>query len=110
MTMYHILSGILFVTVLGFTLPAEGTEQPEKQSSQGGELLSSAQSEEQAAADSAAPQPRREGAKSGIAKDQLQTCLKNIPADSSAGQRMLAEQRCHSEQEAATSSHAAPTF
>lgn len=110
MIIHHILTGIMLATSFLIALPVEGAEQPQEQSAKGGELLSSAQNEEQAAADAAASQARREGARPGIAKDQLRSCLEKIPANSSAGQRMLAEQRCHSEQEARTSSHAAPSF
>ncbi len=108
MSRHHIFTGALLVTLSAFPLQVLGAEQSQE-SAKGAELLSSAQSEEQSAADAAA-QPRREGTRPGIAKDQLQACLEAIPPNSSAGQRMLAEKRCHDEQEARISSHAAPSF
>lgn len=110
MSMRYVLSGILLITSICSTLPVEGADQTPEPSQKGGELFSSTQSDEQTGADASTPQVRREGTRPGIAKDELQACLAAIPAGSSAGQRMLAEQRCHDEQEARSSSHAAPNF
>lgn len=45
-----------------------------------------------------------------VEKDKLKACLSGIPADSSTGQRLLAEQGCRKEQEVRSASHAAPEF
>jgi hypothetical protein len=41
---------------------------------------------------------------------KLKACLSRIPADSSRGQRLLAEQGCRKEHEVRAASHAAPEF
>ena len=45
-----------------------------------------------------------------VVEDKLKTCLSGIPADSSTGQRLLAEQGCRKEQEVRSARHAAPEF
>ena len=45
-----------------------------------------------------------------VVEDKLKTCLSRIPADSSTGQRLLAEQGCRKEQEVRSARHAAPEF
>jgi hypothetical protein len=41
---------------------------------------------------------------------KLNACLSSIPADSSGGQRLLAEQSCRKEHEVRSARHAAPEF
>jgi hypothetical protein len=45
---------------------------------------------------------------SGAVEDNLKHCLKRIPKDSSAGQRMMAEQGCGRDQESRKSIDAVP--
>jgi hypothetical protein len=45
-----------------------------------------------------------------VVEDNLKRCLSRIPADSSSGQRLLAEQSCRKDHEARSASHAAPEF
>jgi hypothetical protein len=57
--------------------------------------------------------PAREGKDAGpekVIEDSLKRCLSRIPADSSSGQRLLAEQSCRKDHEARSASHAAPEF
>lgn len=46
----------------------------------------------------------------GAVEDTLKACMARIPAEASAGQRMLAEQGCMSEEEARTSIQSALKF
>jgi hypothetical protein len=57
--------------------------------------------------------PAREGKEAGpekVVEDTLKRCLSRIPADSSSGQRLLAEQSCRKDYETRSASHAAPEF
>ena len=56
--------------------------------------------------------PRGEGAvlASGAAEDTLTTCMARIPVLASAGQRMLAEQTCASEEMTRKAIRSAPKF
>lgn len=102
----YILLGAPLVLSSFFALSVEAADQ----SSKGTGVRSSAHSEEPAQADKASPRERRDGKTSGAVEDQLKACLSRIPKDSTAGQRMVAEQRCQGEQETRSSSHAAPKF
>lgn len=60
-----------------------------------------------------APADQGQGKDAGaekVVEDKLKTCLSRIPADSSTGQRLLAEQGCRKEQEVRSARHAAPEF
>ena len=45
-----------------------------------------------------------------VVKDPLEVCMSRIPAGSSKGQRLLAEQGCRKEHEVRSARHAAPEF
>ncbi len=65
---------------------------------------------ESAPAKGVPPGRAMDGMASGAVDDTLKACLSRIPADGTAGQRMLAEQGCHSEHETRTFSQASPSF
>jgi hypothetical protein len=53
---------------------------------------------------------QKAGAEAKAEEDLLKVCLSRIPANSSAGQRLLAEQGCRNEQKTRASSGAARQF
>ncbi len=61
-------------------------------------------------ADVAPASQRQENKGAKPVENPLKACLSKIPQDSSAGQRLLAEQGCRSEQEVRSSRHGAPQF
>lgn len=65
---------------------------------------------ESAPAKSVPPGRAMDGMASGAVEDTLKACLSRIPADGTAGQRMLAEQGCQGQHESRTSHQAAPRF
>jgi hypothetical protein len=65
---------------------------------------------EPASAKSVPPGQAMDGMASGAVEDTLKACLSRIPADGTAGQRMLAEQGCQGQHETRTSNQAAPRF
>lgn len=65
---------------------------------------------ESASAKSMPPGQAMDGMASGSVEDTLKACLSRIPADGTAGQRMLAEQGCQGQHETRTSNQAAPRF
>jgi hypothetical protein len=57
--------------------------------------------------------PDGQGKDAGAEKvldDKLKACLSRIPADSSSGQRLLAEQGCRKDDQVRSARHAAPEF
>lgn len=64
--------------------------------------------EEAAAVVRSSPVENLDGVASGALEDTLKACLARIPADATAGQRLLAEQGCQSEHKTKTS--VSPTF
>ena len=64
--------------------------------------------EEAATVVTSSPVENLDGIASGAVEDTLKACLARIPADATAGQRLLAEQGCKSEHDTQTS--VSPTF
>lgn len=59
---------------------------------------------------SAAPAGQGKDARAEEMEEELKVCLSRIPAESSIGQRLLAEQSCRKEHEIRSARHAAPEF
>jgi hypothetical protein len=80
---------------------------------QAADLLVSAETVHSAHGESAIvtlPVQESDGMAAGAVGDTLKACLKRIPADGTAGQRMLAEQGCQAEHETRMLIQAAPRF